>query len=199
MASWVKGEGAAPRGMKRLSHRLLWEPMRQSREAIHGPRWMSTKHLSRQVQSASRTPPDTPAHKDDEKPIIALKLSEAEQKLLNKVFQCFQGGLPKIDLEELTELCGYKNKQTASACWCNLKKKLLGSGGDAKAGNAKSPAGKGSGGTEKSPAGKGRGKKRGAEEMEKADPDGDGDGTGVKDEADAGEKGAKKIKTEVAD
>ena len=67
----------------------------------------------------------------------AISLTANEQKLLSIVWQCVEGGFPKVNNKKLAELGNYKNSATANTCWYNLRKKLLSSAD----GGAASPGG----------------------------------------------------------
>ncbi|TKA24191.1 hypothetical protein B0A50_05955 [Salinomyces thailandicus] len=55
----------------------------------------------------------------------ALSLSANELKLLALIWECLDGGVPKVNNAKLAQLGGYKNPASANTCWYNLKKKLL--------------------------------------------------------------------------
>ncbi|KAL7629863.1 hypothetical protein AAE478_001386 [Parahypoxylon ruwenzoriense] len=52
-----------------------------------------------------------------------LQLSAREMEILAKTWQCFED-TPKIDWQKLADIAGFKNLQTARACFAPIKKKL---------------------------------------------------------------------------
>ncbi|KAK3618998.1 hypothetical protein LTR56_024298 [Elasticomyces elasticus] len=56
---------------------------------------------------------------------MALKLSDAELRVLILAMQSVEGGFAKVDTQKLAELGGFKNKASANSVWYSVKKKIL--------------------------------------------------------------------------
>lgn len=47
-----------------------------------------------------------------------------ERDVLEKAWLCLKSGAPDVDVEKLTQVCGFKTKKTATNTWGVIKKKL---------------------------------------------------------------------------
>ncbi|KAK5713009.1 hypothetical protein LTR17_017722 [Elasticomyces elasticus] len=56
---------------------------------------------------------------------MALKLSDAELRVLILAMQSIEGGIAKVDTQKLADLGGFKNKASANSVWYSVKKKIL--------------------------------------------------------------------------
>ncbi|KAK5724114.1 hypothetical protein LTR17_013589 [Elasticomyces elasticus] len=56
---------------------------------------------------------------------MALKLSDAEVRVLILAMQSIEGGIAKVDTQKLADLGGFKNKASANSVWYSVKKKIL--------------------------------------------------------------------------
>ncbi|KAI0130520.1 hypothetical protein BJ170DRAFT_693065 [Xylariales sp. AK1849] len=57
-------------------------------------------------------------------------LTSRELELAGLIWQCFESE-PKINYQKLKDLAGFKNANSASACWNPIKKKLMANAGAA--------------------------------------------------------------------
>ncbi|KAK4896278.1 hypothetical protein LTR27_005800 [Elasticomyces elasticus] len=56
---------------------------------------------------------------------MALKLSDAELRVLILAMQSIEGGIAKVDTQKLADLGGFKYKASANSVWYSVKKKIL--------------------------------------------------------------------------